>query len=634
MESAFSQQKKQDMNFISSGLRWMKDVILGKRSDRCFRMVVVGNPNLKPNEVGIPRHIAERVQISESLNRWNWEKLKADLTLSLIDKGDVFVRRQGKLVPFHQIKEFFAGDTISRPLTDGDIVLINRPPTIHQHSLISLLVKVLPGSSVLSINPLCCSPLRGDFDGDCLHGYIPQSLEARVELKELVGLDRQLVNEQSGRNLLSLGQDSLTAAHLVLSDDAVLDRVRMQQLCMWCPDYDNGPRSAWDKEMGSDAAWTGKQLFSMLLPRGLHWEHPRNDVCILDGEITSLEGSNWLRDADENLIQCLVREFPGRVLEFLKSAQEMLCEWLMWRGFSVSLLDLYLSTDTESRRNMLDEVSFGLEEAEEMCNFKQLMVEASRDFLKTDEDEEHCMEFEPTRLNFQKQKSAALSQGSVDAFRRAFRDISTLAYKYASKDNSMMTMFKSGSKGNLMKIVQHSMSVGLQNSLVPLPFKFPHRLSCSSWNGQVKADSREMLRDSQFPRSFIPYAVVENSFLTGLNPAECFVHSVTNRSSSFSENAEVPGTLHRRLMFFLRDLYVSYDGTVRNAHGNQLVEFEYKVRKPEEDRKAIGGHPVGSLCACAISEAAYSALDQPISLLETSPLLNLKVISLSLSLSL
>ena len=37
-----------------------------------------------------------------------------------------------------------------------------------------------------------------------------------------------------------------------------------------------------------------------------------------------------------------------------------------------------------------------------------------------------------------------------------------------------------------------------------------------------------------------------------------------------------------------------------------------------------GGQQVGALSACAISEAAYSALDQPVSQLETSPLLNLK----------
>ncbi|KAF2313210.1 hypothetical protein GH714_009784 [Hevea brasiliensis] len=157
----------------------------------------------------------------------------------------------------------------------------------------------------------------------------------------------------------------------------------------------------------------------------------------------------------------------------------------------------------------------------------------------------------------------------------------------------------------------------------------PHQLSCVAWNKQKDDNATECAK------CFIPSAVVEGSFLTGLNPLECFVHSVTSRDSSFSDNADLPGTLTRRLMFFMRDIHAAYDGTVRNAYGNQLVQFSYNndtdMSAPSfspghifDNCDGIGGQPVGSLAACAISEAAYSALDQPISLLEKSPLLNLK----------
>ncbi|KAL2902304.1 DNA-directed RNA polymerase IV subunit 1 [Bienertia sinuspersici] len=128
------------------------------------------------------------------------------------------------------------------------------------------------------------------------------------------------------------------------------------------------------------------------------------------------------------------------------------------------------------------------------------------------------------------------------------------------------------------------------------------------------------------------------AYVTGLNPLECFVHSVTSRDSSFSENANVPGTLTRKITFFMRDIMLAYDGTVRNACGNQLVQFSYAVGKEKSSpldtdgltgesmngSNGVGGHPVGALAACAISEAAYSALDQPINVLEPSPLLNFK----------
>lgn len=616
-----------------SGLKWIKEVLLGKRTNHSFRMIVVGDPKLRLSEIGIPCHIAEELLISEHLNSWNWEKVTNGCNLRLLEKGQTYVRRKGTLAPVRRMNDFQAGDIIYRPLTDGDIVLINRPPSIHQHSVIALSVKVLPLNSVVSINPLCCSPFRGDFDGDCLHGYIPQSVDSRVELSELVALNRQLINRQSGRNLLSLSQDSLSAAHLVMEDGVLLNLFQMQQLEMFCP-YQLQSPAIIKAPLLDTQVWTGKQLFSMLLPPGFNYVFPLNGVRISDGElISSSDGSAWLRDIDGNLFSSLVKDCQGKALDFLYAAQEVLCEWLSMRGLSVSLSDIYLSSDSISRKNMIDEVFCGLLVAEQTCHFKQLLVDSSQNFLiGSGENNQNGVVPDVQSLWYERQGSAALCQSSVCAFKQKFRDIQNLVYQYANKDNSLLAMLKAGSKGNLLKLVQHGLCLGLQHSLVPLSFKIPHQLSCAAWNKQ-KVPGLIQNDTSEYAESYIPYAVVENSFLMGLNPLECFVHSVTSRDSSFSDNADLPGTLTRRLMFFMRDLYIAYDGTVRNAYGNQLVQFSYNIEHTStpsdginEDTCAydMGGQPVGSISACAISEAAYSALDQPISLLEPSPLLNLK----------
>ncbi|GMJ15023.1 SILENCING MOVEMENT DEFICIENT 2, NUCLEAR RNA POLYMERASE D 1A, nuclear RNA polymerase D1A [Hibiscus trionum] len=624
-----------------SGLRYMKDVILGKRNDHCFRMVLTGNPNLKLLEIGIPCHVAERLQIAEQLNWWNEERLKTCCNLRILEKGEICIRREGRLVRIHHIEKLQVGDTIYRPLNNGDTVLINRPPSIHQHSFIALSVRVLPVSSVVSINPLICSPFRGDFDGDCFHGYVPQSIETRIELSELVSLNRQLINGQSGRNLLSLSHDSLTAAYMINEDGVLLNLFQMQQLEMFCPNRSPSPAII-KAPFLCNPLWTGKQLLSMLFPLEFDYTFAPTDVVIHNGElISSSEGSSWLRDADGNVFQSLIKNYRGKLLDFLHAAQEVLCEWLSMRGISVSLLDLYLSSDSNSRKNMMGEVFCGLQEAELTCNFKQLMADSYRGFLAgNNEETDSSMAFEVEHMCYEKQRSAAVSQASVDSFKQVFRDIQNLMYRYAKKDNSLLTMFKAGSKGNLLKLVQHSMCLGLQHSLVPLSFRFPPKLSCAAWN-DLKSHGLTQEGDDtvESAKNFIPYAVVESSFTTGLNPLECFVHSVTSRESSFSDHADLPGTLSRRLMFFMRDICAAYDGTVRNAYGDQVVQFSYGVDKDTSCptnlaheilspgsslADGIGGQPVGSMSACAISEAAYSALDQPISLLETSPLLNLK----------
>ncbi|KAE9614168.1 putative DNA-directed RNA polymerase [Lupinus albus] len=593
----------------SSGLKWMKDVVLAKRNDHSFRLVVVGDPDLELSEIGIPFQIAESLQVPEHVNMQNKEKLFYYFDLLLLVKGHIMVCRKGSPVPLHKKEHLKIGDIFYRPLDDGDIVLINRPPSIHQHSLIALSVRVLPISSVVSINPLCCSPLCGDFDGDCLHGYIPQSVDATVELKELVALDKQLINGQSGRNLLSLSQDSLTASYLLMEDGVLLSTYQIQQLQMLSPH--NLTLPAIEKSSSSETSyWSGEQLFSMLLPS--------NSV------------NDWLCDFNYNIVQRILHHFLGKSLHFLYGVQKALCEWLSMIGFSVSLSDMYLSSNSHGRKNMVEEISWALKEAEEACNFKQLLTDYNCDFLSgVCEDGEIDMTVGADHLNYERQVSSALSQASVHAFRRIFRDIQSLVYNHACKSNTLLCMFKAGSKGNLLKLVQHAMCLGLQHSLVRLSYKIPYQLSCDGWNSQT-CDSNQMLPVCpESVQSYVPYAVIESSFLTGLNPLECFVHSLTNRDSSFSGNAYLPGTLTRRLMFFMRDLYNAYDGTVRNLYGNQLIQFSYD---PDEDSSSdsfyqectIGGEPVGALSACAISEAAYSALDQPISLLETSPLLSLK----------
>ncbi|XVE57815.1 hypothetical protein DITRI_Ditri04bG0120200 [Diplodiscus trichospermus] len=635
-----AQKRNKDSASNMSGLRYMKDVILGKRNDHCFRMVLTGNPNLKLSEIGIPCPVAERLQIAEQLNKWNEERLKAICNLRIFEKGEIRIRREGKLVRIRHNEKLQVGDTIYRPLNEGDTVLINRPPSIHQHSLIALSVKLLPVSSVVSINPLICSPFRGDFDGDCLHGYVPQSINTRVELSELVSLNKQLINGQSGRNLLSLSHDSLTAAYLVKEDRVLLNLFQMQQLEMFCPNHSPLPAIV-KAPFLNHPVWTGKQLLSMLFPPEFDYAFAPSDVVILNGElVSSSEGSTWLRDADGNLFESLIKNYQGKVLDFLYAAQEVLCEWLSMRGLSVSLLDMYLSFDSISRENLMDEIFYSLQETEQTCYFKQLTVDSYQDFLVGNEEIDSFMALEVERMCYEKQRSAAVSQACVDSFKQVFRDIQNLLYKYADKDNSLLTMFKAGSKGNLLKLVQHSMCLGLQHSLVPLSFRFPHKLSCAAWNNQKMHGLTQNADDTvESAKNYIPYAVVESSFMTGLNPLECFVHSVTSRDSSFSDNADLPGTLSRRLMFFMRDLYTAYDGTVRNAYGDQVVQFCYSIDKGTSSATTsaheltsqgcslpdgIGGQPVGSLSACAISEAAYSALDQPVSLLETSPLLNLK----------
>ena len=107
------------------------------------------------------------------------------------------------------------------------------------------------------------------------------------------------------------------------------------------------------------------------------------------------------------------------------------------------------------------------------------------------------------------------------------------------------------------------------------------------------------------------YGLVKSSFFHGLNPYEAFVHSISSREVIIrsSRGLTEPGVLFKNLMAILRDVVISYDGTVRNVCSNSLIQFEYEL---DDEAKSVSvspaGEPVGILAATAISNPAYKAV--------------------------
>ncbi|KAJ3680051.1 hypothetical protein LUZ60_016329 [Juncus effusus] len=593
----------------SRGVRWLKDTILSKRTDHVFRMVMVGDPKVKPGQIGLPADLAKSLFITEKVNSLNYDELSSICVKKLLNEEKVQGRRDGKLMSFKKKDKIQIGDTVYRPLKNGDIVLINRPPSVHQHSLIGLTVKILDNAFVACINPLNCLPLLGDFDGDCLHGYIPQSVNCRVELSELVSLGKQLYNSQDGKCLVYLTHDSLVGASLLADTNVYLNKYEFQQLQMFCLDQaqvtpcmvkpPDEKRKLWTP------LWTGSQLFNEFLPPDLDSEGKSN-----------LPPSKWFNNDRNGVLYEMLKNYSNEGLDYLHSAQETLCEFVSMRGLTVSLSDLYLSRDKNSREKLNEEVSFALEEAEEALWSKQFILNPKmKPYLMS-------YDFDPDKIpDPLSQTNLTITQNSIGAFKDVFNDIIKLTSLHIQKDNSMLAMINSGSKGSLMKLAHQTVCLGLQLPVNSFPFTIPTNLTCKSWNNHKK----------DLEKGQSSYAIIKSSFLNGLNPLECLLHAVSGRANFFSENAEVPGVLNRELTYVLRDLYVAYDGTVRDPLANQVVQFCYGDFDEDcngesvldEMEREIGA-PVGSWAASAVSEAAYGALDGPVGGLEESPLMNLK----------
>lgn len=128
----------------------------GKRVDFCARTVIIGGGNrLKNDELGVPIDVAEKLTKPEFVIPSNIDHIR-----SMVEAGKInCVIRNGNKThlsefPDHGISyPIHVGDICERQLQDGDIVLLNRQPTLRIESMMAFRVKICEGDAFQL--PLC-----------------------------------------------------------------------------------------------------------------------------------------------------------------------------------------------------------------------------------------------------------------------------------------------------------------------------------------------------------------------------------------------------------------------------------------------------------------------------------------------
>ncbi|KAH1228717.1 DNA-directed RNA polymerase I subunit 1 [Glycine max] len=159
--------------------------MMGKRVNFACRSVISPDPYLAVNEIGIPPYFALRLSYPERVTPWNVVKLRnailngpeshpgathyADKVsiVKLPPKGKLLSLTSRKLptsrgVILHQGKisdHEFEGKVVYRHLKDGDVVLVNRQPTLHKPSIMAHIVRVLKGEKTVRMHYANCSAL-------------------------------------------------------------------------------------------------------------------------------------------------------------------------------------------------------------------------------------------------------------------------------------------------------------------------------------------------------------------------------------------------------------------------------------------------------------------------------------------
>ena len=93
---------------------------------------------------------------------------------------------------------------VHRHLSNGDVLLVNRQPTLHKPSMMAHIAKVLPKEQTIRMHYANCNTYNADFDGDEMNLHLPQSYQAASEAYKLMATHKQYVVPTSGKPIRGL----------------------------------------------------------------------------------------------------------------------------------------------------------------------------------------------------------------------------------------------------------------------------------------------------------------------------------------------------------------------------------------------------------------------------------------------
>ena len=164
--------------------------LLGKRVDYSGRSVIVVGPDLKLNEMGLPKGMAS-------------ELFKPFIIRKLLERGIVKTVKSAKKIVDR--KDPVVWDILENVLK-GHPVLLNRAPTLHRLGIQAFQPKLIEGKA-MQLHPLVCSAFNADFDGDQMAIHVPLGHAAILEAQILMLASHNILNPANGAPIAVPSQD-------------------------------------------------------------------------------------------------------------------------------------------------------------------------------------------------------------------------------------------------------------------------------------------------------------------------------------------------------------------------------------------------------------------------------------------
>jgi len=356
--------------------------------------------------------------------------------------------------------------------------------------------------------------------------HVPQSIASAMELKYLATVLRQIISPRTNSPIIQIFQDTMTGTfRITQSHIKVPEHIAMNILARM-----KKPLSSYKR---TNASLTGRELISAAFPimdikSKIHLENGK----LLDGVMN--------KGAVGDIIQTLFNDFsPKRAGQFINDVQAIVTKFNLLSGFSVGASDLIPN--------------------EETSDFIQKKLEETRIAVSDILSSVHAGTF----LNNSGRPDGDELENRISGLtKELFNTLSSSVTGSLPKDNRVVQMVDSGAKGSGLNITQMMGLLGQQ--LV------------AGKRIQYTLQDRTLPHFPRFDDGFESRGFVENSFISGLRPAEFFFHAMGGREGLIDTAVKTSdsGYIQRKLVKSMEDLHVEYDGTVRNVN-NSIVQFHY-----------------------------------------------------------
>lgn len=518
----------------------IRNNLMGKRVDFSGRTVITPDPSIDVNQVGIPLMIAMNLTYPEVVTPHNIEYLRklvrngkntypgANFVIQKESNSDREIRivlmiRRDKI-------ELRYGDVVERHLVDGDIVLLNRQPTLHKQSMMGHHIHVINDMSFTSfrLNVGAAKPYNADYDGDEMNITVPQSIQTKTELEELSDVKHVVVSARTSKPIMGVIQDGLLGAYNMTKKTTMMNwKTSMNLLANL-----KLPKSC---VIEKNKTYSGSDIYSCIIPEKIN---RTGDVNIKFGKIVSGQITNaMLGDGKpNNLMQLILDEYNVDMSkDFFDNTQKLINKFNLHYGFSVGMADIVIPS--EIKRQVIDLKNKAVLNAN-MCVTE---TENNPDIYDLDVFESNLM--------------SELGGVREDA-------TSNIILKVLDDNNSINIMGLSGARGSALSTGQ---IIGFLGQPALEMKRMPKKIGKRGLPYFFRND------DTAYGRGFIG-----NGFLDGLEFTEFVFHNMSAREALIDTAIKTADTgyIQRKLIKSLEDVKLNYDGTLRTASGN-ILQFIY-----------------------------------------------------------